>query len=49
MKTKLRQLGTSRAVIIPSTIIKLMGLEKELVLEYDGEKIIIKKDNKEEK
>lgn len=46
MRTKLREIGTSKGVIIPSTIIKLMNIDPKnglIELDYNGGEIIIRK------
>lgn len=53
MDLKIQNIGNSKGVIIPSTILKLMGINKagtDIYFDYDGEKITIAaKNNKKQK
>ena len=48
MKTQIKKIGNSKGIIIPSAIIKTLGLEDKdnLLLKVDGDKIIMKKEEK---
>lgn len=44
MKTaKLQRIGNSKGVILPSEVLKFLGIEKEVFIKIEGESIIIKK------
>ncbi len=48
MKTEIRKFGNSKGIIIPSAIIKTLGLEEKdsLILKVEENKIIMKKAEK---
>ncbi|MGI6359876.1 MAG: AbrB/MazE/SpoVT family DNA-binding domain-containing protein [Acholeplasmatales bacterium] len=48
MKTEIRKFGNSKGIIIPSAIIKTLGLEEKdsLILKVEENKIIMKKTEK---